>query len=244
MPIAVQPVLRDAWGLFRRDRDWLLRVAGPFLFLPAFALALLVPSAPVALLNGGGSSEAEALARAARLAAWMRAHGGWHLLANALALFGAAALQSAYLDGRAPDIRAALARAGTLLPRYLVAMLLVAIPTGAGLYLWVLPGLYVMGRTLLVGPVLVGERPVSALGAVVRAFALTRGAGLPMMALASAGVLGGLVLAQPFAALDQAAGRSVAAAVVAAAGLAAASTLAAIAQVLIAVSVYRRLGSR
>ncbi len=243
MTIAVRPVLADAWGLFRRDRDWLLRVAGPFLFLPAFALALLVPSAPVALLSGA-ATEAEALARAAKLAAWMRAHGGWHLLANVLALFGGAALQSAYLDARAPEIGAALGRAGALLPRYLLAMLVVAVPTGAGLYLWVLPGLYVMGRTLLVGPVLIAERPVSAMGAVFRSFALSRGRGLPMMALASTSLLGGLVLAQPFAALDLAAKRSVVAAVLAAAGLGAAATMAGVAQVLIAVSVYRRLASR
>ena len=243
MPIAVPAVLRDAWGLFRRDRDWLLRVAGPFLFLPAFALALLVPPAPVAFL-AGGSGEAETLARAARLADWLRAHGGWHLLANLLGLFGAAALQAAYLDARAPDIRAALGRSGTLLPRYLLAMLLVAVPTGAGLYLWVLPGLYVMGRTLLVGPVLVAERPVGALVAVGRSFSLSRGVGLPMTALASVTVLGGLVLAQPLAALQPAAGRSVVIAVLAAAGLATVSTLAAIAQALIAVSAYRRVANR
>lgn len=243
MTIAIQSVLADAWGLFRRDRDWLLRVAGPFLFLPAFALALLVPSAPVALL-AGGSSEAETLARAARLADWLRAHGGWYLLANAVTLFGAAALQSAYLDREAPDIRAALGRARRLLPRYLLAMLLVAVPTGAGLYLWVLPGLYVMGRTLLVGPVLVAERPVSAVGAVGRSFALTRGASLPMMALAATTVLAAALLAQPFAAPDPAAGRGVVAAVIAAAGLGAVATLTGIGQALIAVSAYRRLAGR
>ncbi|WP_375429322.1 hypothetical protein [uncultured Sphingomonas sp.] len=244
MSIAIRPVLADAWSLFRRDRDWLLRVAGPFLFLPAFALALLVPSAPVAFLSGAGSSEADALARAARLTGWVRAYGGWHLLANALGLFGAAALQSAYLDGEARDVRAALARAGTLLPRYLIAMLLIALPTGAGLYLWVLPGLYVMGRTLLVGPVLVAERPVSALGALGRSFALSRGLGMPMMALAATSLLGALLLAQPFAALAPVAGRGAVAAVAAATGLAAAATLGTIAQVLIAVCAYRRLGSR
>jgi hypothetical protein len=242
-PFAIRPVLADAWALFRRDRDWLLRVAGPFLFLPAFALALLVPTAPVALLSGG-TSEAEALARAAKLADWMRAHGGWHLLANGMALFGAAALQSAYLDRHAPDVGAALGRAGGLLPRYLLAMLIVAVPTGAGLYLWVLPGLYVMGRTMLVGPVLVAERPVSALGAVVRSFALSRGRGLPLMALAATTVLGSLIVAQPFAALDLAAERSVVAAVIEAAGMGAAAMLAGIAQVLIAVGAYRRLGVR
>ena len=241
MPIAIQPVLAEAWGLFRRDRDWVLRVAGPFLFLPAFALALLVPSWPAAPTPGAGSPEAEALAWAATLTGWARAHGGWYLLVFGITTFGTAALQSAYLDHHAPDIGTALRRAGLLLPRYLLALLLVAIPTAAGLYLWVLPGLYVMGRAMLVGPVLVAERPVSAMGAVARSFVLSRGAGLPLMALAGISLLGNMILAQPFAMLDMA-GTSILANVVSAAGLAIASTLAGIAQVLIAVSAYRRLG--
>lgn len=245
MPISIQPVLAEAWALFRRDRDWLMRLAAPFLFLPPFALQLLVPNWPPAPVGDDAAGrEQRMLAWADLFAAWAREHGGWYILAYAFAAFGSAAVYAAYLDPRAPDIRSALARAGSLLPRYLLAVLLVAIPTGAGLFLWILPGLYVMGRFMLAGPALVAEQPLSATGAVGRAFSLSRGAGLPLMALAALLLLGGFLAAQPFALLDLRAGESRAAGALAAAGLAAVSMLTNIAQALVAVVVYRRLAAR
>ena len=41
MPLPIVATLRDAWSLFRRDRDLLIRLAAPFLFWPPLAVALL-----------------------------------------------------------------------------------------------------------------------------------------------------------------------------------------------------------
>lgn len=241
MPISILPVLAEAWALFRRDRDWLLGVAGPFLFLPAFALALLVP--PIPDTPRVGAADAGSLERVARLGEWLGAYGGWYAAGYAVGAFGAAALFAAYLDGEARDVREALRRAGTVLPRYLLASVLVAIPTGAGLYLWVIPGLYVMGRTMLAGPALVAERPLGAMRSLLRSLQMSAGAGLPLMALSATVLLAGILLAQPFVALEsQGGGRIVAA--VAAAGIAAVSTATSLAQVLVAVAAYRRLAAR
>lgn len=242
MPISILAVLTDAWALFRRDRDWLVRFAAPFLFLPSFALALLVPRWPGAPVGG---ADAGSLAWAERFGEWLSRYGGWYTAGYALSAFGAAALFAAYLDRDAPDLGAALRRGATLLPRYLLASLLVAIPTGAGLYLWVVPGLYVMGRTMLASPALVAERPVGAVQALLRSLQMSAGAGLPLMALAATVLLGGILLAQPFVAIESAAGaggRAVAA--LSAAGIAGVSMLTNMAQVLVAVSAYRRLAAR
>ena len=244
MPIPILPVLAEAWALFRRDRDWLLAVAAPFLFLPSFALALLVPRWPALPPGQGGTGDAGTLAWMDLFGDWLGANGPWYALAYAVAGYGSAALFAGYLDPGAPDIRAALRRAGVLLPRYLLAAVLVAIPTGAGLYLWVLPGLYVMGRTMLAGPVLVAERPVGAVAAVARSFSLTAGAGLPLMALAAILLLAGILAAQPFVLLEAAAGDNRIGDALAAAGLALVSMLTSIAQALVAVSAYRRLVAR
>lgn len=241
MPISIQAVLAEAWGLFRRDRDWLLRLAAPFMFLPTFALALLVPRMPDIPRVGG--TEAGSLARAARAWEWLAAYGGWYLLGYVVGAFGSAALFAAYLDRDAPVLRAALRRAGTLLPRYLLASLLVAVPTAAGLYLWYLPGLYVMGRTMLTDPALVAERPVGAVPALLRSLQMSAGAGLPMMALAATVLLAGIVLVLPFNAVEPLGGGR-AGEVLAAAGVAAVSMAVNIAQVLVAVTAYRRLAAR
>lgn len=242
MPISILPVLRDAWALFRRDRQWLLRFGAPFLFLPTFALALLVPRWPAAPVSAG--ADAGSLAWADRFGEWLSRYGGWYALGYAVSAFGAAALFAAYLDRDAPDLRGALRRGGTLLPRYLLAAILVAIPTGAGLYLWVVPGLYVMGRTMLASPALVAERPVGAVQALLRSLQMSAGAGLPLMALAATVLLAGIVLAQPFVAVEALGQGGQVVAAAAAAGIAAVSMLTNIAQVLVAVAAYRRLATR
>lgn len=244
MPISIQAVLADAWALFLRDRGWLIRLAAPFLFLPSFALALLVPRWPAAPGAEAAGSDGRTLVWAELFGDWLRVNGGWYALAYAVGAFGSAALYAAYLDREAGDVRGALRRAGPILPRFLLAALLIAIPTGAGLYLWVVPGLYVMGRTMLASPAILAERPLSAVGALARSFALSAGAGLPLMALAGAVLLAGVVLAQPFAAIEAAGGGGRIAAAFAAAGIAAVSMATNLAQVLVAVSAYRRLVKR
>lgn len=244
MPIRIQPVLAEAWALFRRDRDWLLALAAPFLFLPTFALALFVPAWPAAPERGGEARDTRVLAWADQFAAWAGEYGGWYVLAYAAASFGSAALYASYLDRGSESVRDALGRAGTLLPRYLLAAILVAIPVGAGLFLWILPGVYLMGRTMMTGPTLVAERPIPAATALARSFSLSSGAGLPLMALAALTLFGGVLASQPFVALKDGAGANAVPFVLGAAGAALASMLTGLAQVLIAVAAYRRLVAR
>lgn len=244
MPIRIQPVLAEAWALFRRDRDWLLALAGPFLFLPSFALALFVPAWPAAPERGGEARDARILAWADQFSTWAGEYGVWHVLAYAAAALGSAAVYAAYLDRGAGSVRESLGRAGTLLPRYLLAMILVAIPVGAGLFLWILPGVYLMGRTMLTGPALLAERPVPAATAVARSFSLSSGAGLPLMALVALTMLIDVVAAQPFVALKEMAGGNALAGAIGAAGMGGVSMLTGLAQALIAVAAYRRLVAR
>jgi hypothetical protein len=244
MKIDFTGVLKDAWALFKRDRDLLLRIAGPFLFLPAFALALVVPDPPLPDAATRGD-EAQALVWAQAVTDWAGANGGWYCLAYALSFFGMAAVYTLYLDRDRVDIGTALSRSATLLPRYLLAMILVSLPAGAGLLLYAIPGLYILGRTMMTGPVLVAEGPIGAFAAIRRSLSLTRGAGLPLMSLAAFGYMSGWLLGMPFMALDGAMrdggqGNPVAIALVDA-GAAAAATASGVAMALIAVSVYRRL---
>jgi hypothetical protein len=114
--------------------------------------------------------------------------------------------------------------------------------------LYILPGLYVSGRLLLVGPVLFAERRMPAMAALARSVGLTRGAGLPMAALASCTTLGGMIAAQPFIALidvvqADGAGNPVAVALLQA-GAAAVAMAAGLAQALVAVAANRRLVNR
>jgi hypothetical protein len=113
------------------------------------------------------------------------------------------------------------------------------------LVILVLPCLYLLGRLMLIGPVIVAERPIGVIRAVARSFALTRRRGLAMMALAAAVMLAGMLAPAPFRIVRdalQAAGAEnpVAIALTEAIGslLAAAVALAAL---LIEIALYRRL---
>jgi hypothetical protein len=248
MKLDFATVLTDAWALFRRDRDLLLRIAAPFLFLPAFALALVVPDPPMPP-EGAGSGEAQALAWADQVTAWAGANGGWYALAYAISFFGTSLFYALYLDGQAGrqglDVATAMKRSVAQFPRYLLAMILVSLPAGAGLLLYAIPGLYILGRTMLTGPVLFAEAPVGAFAAIRRSLVLTRGSGLPLMGLAAFSYISGWITGQPFMLVDRwmrTSGQEnpVVLALVDA-GAAAAAMAAGLAMALIAVSAYRRL---
>ncbi len=245
-PMRLDPlaVLRDSWGMFRRDHDVVLRVGAMFLFLPSFALALLVPGPPARKSDGGGEA---AMAWLDALGTWGGEHGGWYLLAYAVGYFGAATLYALYLDPSRSNVAGAMRRALRILPRYLLAMVIVALPVGAGMMLLLVPGLYVLGRVMMTGPVLLSEGK-SALGSIQRSMGLSSGLGLRMMGLAAVPVLGGAVLSQPFLMLDAwmrgaGAANPIALAIVDA-GIALVGMASGLAGVMIALAVWRRLESR
>ncbi|WP_309701087.1 MULTISPECIES: hypothetical protein [unclassified Sphingomonas] len=238
--------LRDAWGLFRRNADLSLRLAAPFLFLPTLALGLLVPAPPLPEEDAADGA-ARAMAWVDSVGNWAGQYGGWYFATYAIGLIGTAALLALHLGGGRLTVGQALNVSLRIAPRFLLAMILVALPVGAGMLLYILPGLYVAGRLLLVGPILLAERRMPALAALARSFALTRGVGLPMAALASCTYLGGMILGQPFILLIdtvQGSGGNPVAIALLQTGAAAVALASGVAQALIALAAYRRLVSR
>ena len=251
MTLPVVATLRDAWSLFRRDRDLLIRLAAPFLFWPPLAVGLLVPDPPLPAEPAAGGGQGEATARAMAwfdsVGTWAGHYGGWYFAAYAIGMIGSAALFALVLSGGRFSVGQALSLGLRVAPRFLLAMILVALPTGVGMLLYILPGLYVAGRLMLVGPVLFAERRMPALAAIARSLVLTRGASLSMAALAGCTYLGGMIAAQPFLLLGdrvEASGGSPVAMALLQGGAAATGMAAGLAQVLIAVAAYRRLASR
>lgn len=245
MKIPLGAVGADAWAMWRRDRDLLIAIAGPFLFLPTLALLVLVPAAPKTLAPG-----ADEVAMAAFLSdyvAWARQNILWFAIGGAMSLYGTLILTFLYLDRSVADVRAAMLAALPLLPRYALAMLVVAIPASIGLFAFVLPGLYVLGRTILVAPAMTVERPLSAIAAIRRSMALTRGNGLTLAGVSGIALLAGQVLPAPLLAIDDAM-RSARVAnpivvVLIDSGAAALASAIALALILFRIALYRRVGA-
>jgi hypothetical protein len=164
-------LLADVRALWARERALIVALAAPFLFLPTLAVQLLTPPPP----GLPAERTQETLARwFDALSVWGEANAGWYLLADAVAVLGAAALTILLADPARPTVGEALARAGQLWPRFLLASVLAAIPVGLGMWL-ILPGLFLQARFVAATTALAVE-PVSAAGALGRSWRLTRSA--------------------------------------------------------------------
>lgn len=245
MRVDVAGVLRDAWMMAKRDRDILVGVGGTFLLVPQVAQSMFIDPAPA--LPDSRSDPAAVQKWLDAVGVWSQ-HNDLRLLVIVLvSLFGTLALFLLYADRERPDVTGALKQALRMLPRYTLLALAVTFPVNLGSLLLILPGLYLKGRLLPIGPAFVAERPLGVIAAFKRSFALTRGYGLQMMALACIPLLAGDLLAAPFVLMGEALNGAPMANPVVAALLdicsGGARTLGAIAAILVEIALYRRLKS-
>jgi len=231
-------LLAEAWRLWRRHRPVLLPATAPWLFLPPFALALLV-AAPPSLPAERDSAVAEAWAEA--FVAWAGAQGYWYLLAHLVAMIGTGSVYALLLRG--VEVRGAIGMAARAVPRLALASVLTGPIVLLGLSLWLVPGLYAMARLSLVAPAIVVERR-SVLAAIGESVRRTQGHGLNLMMGIGLPFLFGWLGGQPFLAIDQwqrAGGANPVVLALADAGVGAVAFAAALAQALVVVVAYRRL---
>ncbi|HEX7656527.1 MAG TPA: hypothetical protein VF404_05980 [Sphingomonas sp.] len=247
MTIHWSGVFSDAWRCWRRDRALLWPLAGAFLFLPQFAFYLLAAPFP-ALTPEQASDTAALIAPGSPLMDWAT-HNAPGMLASVLFMaFGTLAVLCLYLGGASSTPGTALRQAVPLFPRYLLAAIVAGLPAGPielMLLILVIPCLYLLGRMMLVGPVIVAERPIGVGRAVVRSFALTRRRGLLTMGLAALAMIAAMIAPAPFRLMRdslQAADmvNPVAVAIAEAIGSLVAAAVA-LATVLVEIALYRRL---
>lgn len=250
MKLTAAQLVSDALRLLRRDRAVLVAVAGLFWFLPAYAIVLLVPEPPRAVEPVDMKAYTQVVAQ------WLTAQAPWYLLDFAATLWGGATLYLLYGDPGGPTVREAIARGAGLGLRLLLATaavgvvllplaaVLAALPGGVGLLPWTLGTLFVVARLLPIGPALAAERPLSTIGAVVRAWRLSRGGTMPLIAVAAALLGVGWLVSEPFALAEnwvRAHGGNPVAVAIAGAGEAMVSAAVTLGSALTAVCAYRRL---
>ncbi|MEN2785867.1 hypothetical protein ACFOKI_10325 [Sphingomonas qilianensis] len=245
MKFDIRSVLVDAWAMARADGDLLLRVAGFFFFLPQLAMLLLLPAMPPLSVTAG-MSDADQLVVAQKVVAWVSAYGGWYLVGTLLVQAGSLVVLMLYLQRDRPDVAGAIRAGVRLFPRYLLAMIVVGLPLGIGVLTLVLlvPAFYLLGRLLVVGPVLAAEPGLSVARSLSRSWALTRGHGLVLAGLAALTVVGGALLATPFTMIAtalEAGAPNVVAIAMADAGAGVVTSAAVLATILVQIAAYRRL---
>jgi hypothetical protein len=101
----------------------------------------------------------------------------WLLIGNLFNMVGAIAIYLLLLRGREQTVGRAIAAALPILPFYLLMSILTNLAIGLGLGLFILPGIYLLGRLFPASPVLVTQQPRNPLAAIRDSWALTRGRG-------------------------------------------------------------------
>lgn len=195
----------DVVAMVRANLVLLATLAGVFMFLPAFALWLF---APIPQAAGGGSGNGN---EALRLVYdYYIGHWPAFLALTLASSFGQAAILALLLDRDRPTVGEALAVAGRMLPGYFLMGLLTNLVITFGFMLFVVPGLFLIGRLAVTGPTMIGERVNNPIAVMQRGWAHTTGQGwrisgfvllvgiVGWIALSAAssviGVVGGLLL--------------------------------------------------
>ena len=202
--IDLAAVLREAAARWRQDRALLLPLAALFLFIPQWAILMLLPDAP---RPGAAADQAAITAWMAAMQDWTQRYGLWQLAAYLLVQFGQLAVIALYVaEAARPTVGGALWHAVRRLARYMLAVVLVTFPLGAaGLVAMGLPGalllvvpvtFYVLGRTVLAGPAILAGRRTGAVRALGLSWRWTRGNGTALALLVGGLVLGVPILAQ------------------------------------------------
>lgn len=164
-------LLADAWHVFRRDADIILRLAGPLVFLPTLAVQLLCDPMPPLPAEPGNEAAMEAWLNA--VSAWGQGNAFWYVLADLVGMIGLAATATLLLAAGRPSVGDSLRIAVRRLGRFVLVNLLVAIPVGLGLWIFVLPGLFMQARLVAAVPAVAAQPSLSASGGIMRSWRIT-----------------------------------------------------------------------
>lgn len=173
MTIGFAGLLSIVWRLFRRDAALVLPVVGTFVFLPAFAALLLCD--PVPPLPPGPRDEAVMQAWMQAVALWGQGNGVWYLLAELIGTYGIAAIALFLLEPDRLTIGQSLGQAIVRLVAFAIATMAAAVPVALGLWMLVLPGLYVQARLIVAVPAMARHPALRPLPALRLSWKMTKG---------------------------------------------------------------------
>lgn len=200
MTIGFPRLLADAWWLFRRNADLIVRIAGPFVFLPALAVQLLCDPMPPLPAQPGNEAAMEQWLNA--VSAWGQSNAIWYVLADLIGMAGLTTVALLLLAPGQLSVAESLAETARRLGRFVLLNLLIAVPVGLGLWMFVLPGLYLQARFIAALPAMAAEPRHSASRAMGRSWRLTATVAWPVLGAVVALFLAQWLAVSPLFPLD------------------------------------------
>lgn len=171
-------------GLLKGQREILLTIAGFFILLPALLLNTLRPFAPSA--TGEGMFQ--------EMMRWTEANFLWIAIAAVLGALGRLAILILLLSPGRPTVGEALSAGFRLLVLFVVTDILVGLLWLGGFMLFVIPWLYLVGRTFMVEAAFVAERARNPMAALAAGFEASRGNGWRIVLMVAIIYVAGTIL--------------------------------------------------
>jgi hypothetical protein len=163
-------VWSDTTAMLRQHREAIVAVAGLLILVPNWASGFFV-----------GEPDIEGLKSMADIFEAQGQHmaDNWMVMLplGALSFFGGIAILSLLLRQEMERVGDALLFAAKLFPVYLIVSILTGVLTSLGALAFFVGLLYLAGRLMPVGPVVVAETDKGILGSIARGWALTSGLG-------------------------------------------------------------------
>jgi hypothetical protein len=158
----------DAMAMLRGQREILLTLTGFFILLPLLMVTTLRPFDATAQTFEQIFEQYQA---------WANDNLAWLLLVLVLAAIGRLTMLILLLAPERPTVAEALRASVTLLPLLLITDFLSFVPFALGMTLFVIPGLYIAGRLLMVEVALVAQRLRNPLAPLAASWRTSRGNG-------------------------------------------------------------------
>jgi hypothetical protein len=182
MKFSYSAIWDDTARMLRSHGSLFLALAGVFFLLPALLTGYLIP-APTGQASSVGA-----------MMGYYRENWLWVLIGNLVNAIGAVSIYLLLFDRRGGTVGSAIAAALPIVPLYFLLSVLVSLLIGFGLALFIIPGIYLLGRIAISGTVMIAENRKSPFNAISAAWRLTRGKGWAVAGLVLlVGIAGGIL---------------------------------------------------
>ena len=155
-------------ALLSGSRDLIIAVAGVFIVLPSFMYKLFIPVPEASKTNATLTQVLETMTKQ------YQEYFFPIVLLMLITTLGVLIILTLVLDKERPTVGASISLAAAALLTYIVANWINSLATVFGFMALIAPGLYLIGRLSLFGPVIVAERQKNPITALKRSWELTK----------------------------------------------------------------------
>lgn len=174
MKLSYDAIWQDMLAMLKAHADIIWVVAGAFLFLPTLAQAIYLPPPPMKGIDQASMQQ---------MALYYETNIIPLISLRLVTLLGTGTLLALFLHPSRPTVASAIGAAARMLPTLFFVSLIEQLMMLGGLLLFIVPGLYIVARTIVSDASVMADDITNPLRGLGRSFDLTRGLGWQIFGL-------------------------------------------------------------